>query len=629
MPNGFHNRILRVDLSTRQISVEQPGEVFFRTYFGGWGMIAHYLLTELEPGTDPLGPDNLLIFAPGVVTGAPAGGCGRNAVGAKSPLTGAFGESDAGGFWGAELKHAGWDGIVITGQADEPVYLWIADDKVEIRDAAHLWGKTTAAVEETLKQELDETRLRVAQCGPSGEKLVRFSCVVNDLAHFAGRTGMGAVMGSKKLKAIAVRGTQGVDIADPEGVRDIARWLRNEVKEKPGLQRLQEHGTDGSLMGFNQQGGLPTRNFQEGAFEGAERIAGEAMTETILAGRDTCYACPVRCKRQVEVQGRYDVDPVYGGPEYETAGALGSSCGVDDLEAIAYGNQICNAYGLDTISTGVTIAWAMECFERGLLSSEDTGGLELTFGNAEAMTTLVEQIARREGFGDLLAEGSLRAAREIGRGTEKYVMHAKGQEVPMHEPRVKFALDLGYATLPTGADHNHNIHDVAYAMEGAAMDDIRSLGVLEPLPPDVLGPEKVRLAKYHIDWRIFWNCLGLCDFMPYSRVQMRDLVQGVTGWNTSLFELEKAGERALAMARVFNYREGLTAADDVPPWRFSTPLEGGPAKGVRIPEEELAEALDLYYEMNGWDPETGAPRSAKLHELGISWVAEMLEEAGA
>jgi aldehyde:ferredoxin oxidoreductase len=268
----------------------------------------------------------------------------------------------------------------------------------------------------------------------------------------------------------------------------------------------------------------------------------------------------------------------------------------------------------------------MECFERGLMTNEDTGGLDLHFGNAEAMTTLVEQIARREGFGALLADGSLRAARKIGRGTEKYVMHVKGQEVPMHEPRVKFALNLGYATLPTGADHNHNIHDTAYAIEGAALEDIRSLGILEPLPPDYLGPEKVRLAKYHIDWRIFWNCLGLCDFMPYSRTQMRDLVQGVTGWNTSLFELEKAGERALAMARAFNCREGFTAADDVPPWRFSAPLKGGAAEGVAIPEDTLQDALDLFYEMNGWDRETGAPKAAKLHELGVGWVTDLLED---
>ncbi len=624
MANGFHNKILRVDLSTREISIDEPGESFFRTYFGGWGLIAYYLLAELEPAVDPLGPENLLIFAPGVVTGAPAGGSGRSAVGAKSPLTGGFGESDVGGFWGAELKRAGWDGIVISGRAEKPVYLWIADDHVEIRDADQLWGRKTTEVEGLLKQELDDERIRVAQCGLAGENLVRYACVVNDLTHFAGRTGMGAVMGSKQLKAVAVRGTTGVPIAASDKVRNVARSVPRAVKEQPRHQILNEHGTDGFLMGLDQLGGLPTRNFQEGGFEGAENITGETMTDTILAGRDTCYACPVHCKREVEVRGRYQVDPVYGGPEYETVASLGSGCGVDDLEAIAYGNQLCNAYGLDTISTGVSIAWAMECFERGLLSPEDTGGLELSFGDAEAMTTLVEQIARREGFGDLLAEGTVRAAEAVGRGTERYAMHVKGQEVPMHEPRVKFALNIGYATLPTGADHNHNIHDVAYAVEGPDMEDVRSLGILEPLLPDYLGPEKVRLAKAHIDWRIFYNCLGLCNFMPYSRAEIRDLVQGVTGWNTSVYELQKVGARALAMARVFNGREGFTASDDVPPWRFSTPLEGGTAKGAAIPEDEMETALALYYDMNDWDPETGVPRAAKLHELGIGWVAELL-----
>ena len=623
MPYGFHNKILRVDLSTGETRIEQPGEKFFRTYLGGWGLIAYYLLKELKPGTDPLGPENLLIFAPGVTTGIPIGGSGRNAVGAKSPLTGGFGEGDVGGFWGAELKHAGWDAIIVTGQAEKPVYLWIRDDQVEVRDASHLWGKETAEVENLLKEELGDGRLRVAQCGLAGENLVRYACVINDTTRAAGRTGLGAVMGSKRLKAIAVRGTGQVALADREKVMEVGGWLREHFMEE-WTGGLHDHGTDGGLLFLSESGGLPTRNFQEGAFEGAQKITGETMTNTILVGRDTCYACPVTCKRKVKTDNRYRVDPVYGGPEYETAGSLGSCCGIDDLEAISYGNQLCNAYGMDTISAGVTIAWAMECFERGLLTKEDTGGLDLHFGNAEAMVTLLEQIARREGFGDLLAEGSLRAAQKIGRGTEKYAMQVKGQEVPMHEPRIKFALDLGYATSPTGADHMHNIHDTSYESEGKAIQDMRSLGVLDPLPADTLGIEKVRLAKYHIDWQVFWNCMGLCMFMPYSKEQMRDIVRGVTGWNSSVFELMKVGERALAMARAFNYREGFTAKDDVAPWRFSTPFESGPAKGVAVPAEDIQEAIELYYEMNGWDKETGAPTAGKLRELGISWVADLL-----
>jgi len=564
----------------------------------------------------------LLVFANGVVTGAPVGGSGRNAVGAKSPLTGGFGEADVGGFWGAELKRAGWDAIVITGQAEEPVYLWIKGDQVEIRDAAYIWGKKTADVEAVLKEELEDKRVRVAQCGVAGENLVRYACVVNDIHHVAGRTGMGAVMGSKKLKAIAVRGIGQVELADQDQVRHVADWLRDNF-EDTWAGGLQEHGTSGGVVYLNGISALPTRNFQEGSFEEAEKISGQTMTETILAGRGTCFACPVTCKRRTQVTGRYEVDPTYGGPEYETVAALGSCCGIDDLEAIAYGNQLCNAYGLDTISVGVTISWAMECFERELLTVENTEGLELHFGNAQAMTALIEQIAHRQGFGDLLAEGSLRAAKKIGKETERYAMQVKGQEIPMHEPRAKFALGLGYATSPTGADHMHNIHDTGYVSE-RGIQDVQSLGVLEPMPADYLGPEKVRLARYHIDWQVFFNCLGLCMFMPYSREQMRDIVQGVTGWNSSLFELMKVGERALAMARAFNYREGFTSQDDVAHWRFSTPFESGPKEGVKVPAEDVARALDLYYEMRGWDKETGAPTAAKLYELGVGWAAELL-----
>ena len=541
MPYGYHNKVLRVDLDTGEITTETPGDMFYRTYYGGWGTIAHYLLSETEPEIDPLGPDNLLVFAPGILTGVPVGGGGRNAVGAKSPLTGGFGAAEVGGAWGAELRRAGWDAIVVRGQAEKPVYLWIQDDQVELRDAAHLWGKKTAEVDEIIQEELGDKRISVAQCGVGGENLVRYACVINDINRAAGRTGLGAVMGSKRLKAIAVRGKGRVEQAEPKRVNTIAKWLSDNYMDKSG--GLYEHGTDGGLVWLDESGGLPTRNFQEGSFEEARAITGETITKTILVGRDNCYACPIYCKREVKTSERYETDPTYGGPEYETAGSLGSVCGVGDLEAVAYGNQLCNAYGLDTISTGVTIAWAMECFERGLIGPEDTGGLDVRFGNAEVMIELIEQIIHRRGFGDLLAEGSLRAARQIGRGTEHYTMQVKGQEVPMHEPRIKFALDLGYSTSPTGADHCHNIHDTAYESE-AGVKGMAPLGLFEPIPANNIGPEKVRLAKYHIDWQVLFNCLGLCMFMPYDKEQMQELVQGTTGWPASLFEMMKVGERA-------------------------------------------------------------------------------------
>jgi len=564
----------------------------------------------------------LLIFAAGVVTGAPAGGTGRHAVGGKSVLSGGFASSEVGGFWGAELKHAGWDAIVIRGRSEKPVYLWIHDDKAELRDASQLWGKATADVETALKEELGDKRIRVAQCGPAGEKLVRFACVMHDVNRAAGRTGQGAVMGSKNLKAVVVRGSGKLPLAEPAKVQEVARWLRDNYMTHMGA--IHEHGTNAGLLGLSATGGLPTRNFQQGTFEGAEKISGEAMTNTILVERDSCWACPVQCKRVVETHGRYETLPVYGGPEYETIGSFGSMLGVDDLEGIAYVNQQCNAYGLDTISAGVTIAWAMECFERGLLTTEDTGGLELKFGNIQAAIELVEQMAQRTGFGAILAEGSLRAARKVGRGTEKYAMQIKGQEIPMHEPRLKVALDIGYATSPTGADHCHNVHDTFYSTEGNNALDMRSVGILHPPVASVLDAEKVRLAVVATNKRLFCNSLGLCHFMAYHYQHLADLVNGVTGWNCSVHELMLVAERSMAMARAVNYREGMTAKDDVNHWRFMTPFTSGPVAATIIPAEEKKKAMDLYYDYRGWDKESGAPTKSRLHELGLHWLAEEL-----
>jgi len=622
LPTDCVHRALLVNLSDGSLRGEEMGDCSLRAYMGGWGTIARILLTATPPGTDPLGPENVLVFAPGVLTGAPAGGTGRHAVGAKSPLTGGFGASEAGGFWGAELKRAHWDALVITGRSKKPAYLSIVDDEVELRDAGQLWGLPTAEVEQIIRSELGDPRTRVAQCGPAGENLVRFACVMHDVDRAAGRTGLGAVMGSKNLKAVAVRGSRAVQLADPGAVRGIAHWLRDNWPQFS--QRLHDDGTLAGLIMLDRLGGLPTLNFQKGTFEGAERITGETMSDSILVGRDTCFACPVQCKRRVQVDGKLVVDPVYGGPEYETAAALGSMCGIDDLEAIARANQLCNAYGLDTISTGVSIAWAMECVDRGLLSAEDLEGLELRFGSAEAMLALVEQIAKRQGFGNLLGEGSLRAARTIGRGTERYAMHVKGQELPMHDPRIKYGMDLGYAISPTGADHNHNVWDQAYAVEGRWLNNVRGLGILSPVPLYDLGPEKLRLAYYHTTWNVLLNCVGLCAHLPYPKEHVRDLVRGVTGWNTTVFELMKVGERAMAMSRVFNLREGLAAVDDTLPWRFSEPFDSGPSSGVNVPMDTARKALDTYRAMWGWDPKTGAPSEAKLYELGLSWVAEVL-----
>jgi len=614
---GCNGKILRVDLSGGTTSVDEPEEGFYRSYMGGRGFISYYLLRELSNGVDALGPQNKLIFATGVVTGVPVAGSGRNSVGAKSPLTNGYGDAEVGGYWGAELKQAGYDAIIIEGKAESPVYLWIEDGKVEIKDARHLWGKTTGECQKQIKQELGVSGVRVCQIGIAGENQVRYACVVNDLNHAAGRTGMGAVMGSKNLRAIAARGHQKVELADARAVNSQARRLRDTLKTNRGAVAMGKYGTAGGVVALNTAGGLPTRNFQQGVFEGAENISGQTLNEKILKGRGGCFACSIRCKPEVSVGKPYNVSPLYGGPEYETIGALGSDCGIDNLEAIAKGNELCSAYGLDTISTGACIAFAMECFERGILTEKDTGGLKLNFGNAEAMLQLVEMIARREGLGKVLAEGVARAASVFGKGAEAYAMHVKGQEIPMHEPRFKPGLGLGYTISPTGADHCHNIHDSAFVMRvGGGM---RPLGIMDPLPCQELSGAKVRMVHYGSLWQHTLNCVGFCNFVPFPPGEMVDLVQGITGWDTSVWELMKVGERCITLDRVFNIREGKKKADDYLPGRFFTPFDSGPLKGVGINEDELAQAIDAYYAMTGWDKD-GKPTLAKLQELGIEWA---------
>jgi len=629
MPYGYNGRVLRVNLSEREIMVEEPEEIFYRRYLGGEALALYYLLKELKPKVDPLDPDNILIFAGSVLNGTPAAGTSRLTVAAKSPLTGAFGEAEAGGWWAPELKFAGYDAIVIEGKADSPVYLWVHDGEAEIRDASKIWGLVSGDAQAAIREELGNERVRVALIGPAGERMVRFACVINELKHVNGRTGMGAVMGSKNLKAIAVRGTHKLELHDRDAARAIARWVVKNYKAKPGT--LHELGTAAAVLALDALGILPTKNFTSGEFKGAEDISGERMAETILIGRGTCYACPIRCKREVQVEEPYQVDSRYGGPEYETIAALGSLCGISDLKAIAKANELCNKYGLDTISTGACIAFAMECYEQGILRPKEVDGLHLRFGNAQAMIKLVEMIGQREGFGDLLAEGAARAAAKIGRGAENYALHVKGQELPMHEPRGKASLALAYALSPTGADHCEAIHDPFYEVRTEKFHELAPLGLLEPIPSSDLGPRKVRAFYYLQQLWSLYNSLGMCIFVgapfgPFPLTKMVEYLRAVTGWDTSLWELLKVGERALNMARVFNLREGLSERDDILPERLFEPLKGGARRGAKLNKMEFEEAVITYYCMAGWDPATGIPTRAKLAELDIGWVAELLGE---
>ncbi len=616
--NGYTGKILKVDLTTGKIEVEQPSESFYRRYLGGAGFIGYYLLKETPKGVDPLGPDNLLIFAPGTLTGIPVAGSGRNAVGGKSPLTSGYGEADVGGFFGAELRRAGYDAVVVRGKGAKPAYLWIHDGEAEIRPAEHLWGMKTLDCQEAVRAELGENHARLAMIGPGGEKLVRYACIINDVKHVAGRTGLGAVMGSKNLKAVVARGRNAVPVANLDGVKALARWMLDHWREKS--ERMHDLGTAGGLLELNTRGVLPTRNFQYGQFEGATKISGEAMRDTILIDRGGCYVCPIRCKRVVKVEdNEYQVNPGYGGPEYETIAAFGSNCGVDDLRAISKANELCNAYGLDTISAGMAVAFAMECFENGLLTPKDTDGLELRFGNAAAMVEMTRRICEREGLGDLLAEGPARAAKKIGPAAEEFVLCVKGQPFPLHECRARHGQALGYAVSPTGAEHMHNFWDEGLSKTPLGQD-LQSMGLYETVPATVLNEHKVRAYTFRTNWRWLANYIGLCMFIPWSRQQTVDLITAITGWETNVWELMKTAERGLTMARVFNLREGLTRADDVLPPRMATHQVSGSMGEEPVTPQALDKAVSMFYGMMGWDPQTGAPTQAKLDELDIAWV---------
>ena len=628
MAKGYNGKILRVDLSERKVWTEEPEEIIYRTYLGGVGLATQYLLKELPKGVDPLSPDNILVLACSVITGTPIPGASRFTTAAKSPLTGGYGKAEAGGWWGPELKWAGYDGIIIKGKASSPVYLWIHDGEVEIKDAGNIWGMITGDSQKAIREELGDNKIRVLQIGPGGEKLVRYACLINELKHANGRTGMGAVMGSKNLKAIAVRGTNKMEIDDEDSMREVLKWFRENYKSQPG--DMHDMGTGRLVPSLSENGILPTHNFRDGSFDQAMDIGGERMKETILQRRGTCYACPITCKREVKVtEGPYKVSQDYGGPEYETLASLGSLCDVGDLVAISKANELCNKYTIDTISAGVAIAFAMECYENGILTKEDTDGIELNFGNADAMVKMVEMIGKREGLGDILAEGTMRAAKKLGKGAEKFAKHVKGQELPMHEPRGKRSLALAYSLSPTGAEHMEAPHDVVFELlDPAGTHVLAPLGLLEPLDTMDMGPMKVRAFYYSKQLFDLYNCIGMCDFVgvPIGPLAIKELVKhvkAVTGWDTSLWELLKAGERSNVMMRLFNFREGFTQDDDTLPERLFQALEKGALKGEKIDKDKFGKMKDIYYKMAGWD-ESGYPTKAKLAELGLDWAESVL-----
>jgi aldehyde:ferredoxin oxidoreductase len=604
IPGGYTGKILRVNLSKSTYATESIDDAFCRKYLGGAGFITYFLLKELKPRIDPLSPENKLIFATGPVTGTPILGGARFSAGAKSPLSGGIALSQAGGFWGVELKRAGYDALIIEGKADEPVYLWIHDGEIDILPAKHIWGKNTKETQKTIRIEHGDENIQVAMIGPAGENQVKFACIMDGLHDAAARGGLGTVMGSKNLKAVAVRGHSPVKVANPARVRGITKWMIDNLYKDWMTKANHEYGTGGPIHeDIEMSGGLPVRNWREGKFPGWKKIHAGVIKDTIRIGMEGCWGCPVRCKKICKFDDPYPVDPDYGGPEYETLASFGSNCGIDNLKAIVKANELCNAYGLDTISTGSVIAFAMECFERGLINTKDTGGIELKFGNDEALLRCIELIARRQGFGDQLAEGTARLSKKIGKGAEEFAIHVKGVDLGMHEPRLWPSVGLGFAINPHGADHVCNAHIIE-----------------EEMTLDAVAQFKVEHCR-----QLILDCMVMCHFFTEMigatarakhQTTLAEMVAAVTGWDISMMELETIAERIFTMARIFNLREGFTSKDDQLPQRFFKPKIDKSLYGKALNFEEMEKAKKYYYSIMGWDEE-GVPQPKKVQELSI------------
>jgi len=627
---GYAGKILRVDLSRFSLDEQKVSEEMARKYVGGRGFGAKILFEEMAVGLDTFDAESLLVFATGPLTGTVIPGGTRYMVIGKSPLTGCYGEANAGGSFGPALKRAGYDCVVVTGKAEHPVYLYISNGGVEIRDASHLWGYTVGETEDAIKAELDERGVVVGAIGPGGERLARIAAIISEKTRAAARAGLGALMGSKKLKAIAVRGDSRGLVAREDELREMARRLNLRFRRDASKINLREYGTAGGVGGLQVMGMLPTRNYREGVFEGYESISGERMRETILKGNDGCPGCWIRCWRRVEVKSGPFAPclPEYGGPEYETIGALGSLCFNSNLESIARAHNLCNMYGIDTISTGVVIAWAMECFEKGILTEKALDGLELRWGNAEAIVAMVEKMGRREGIGKLLSQGVRRASRTVGRGSEEFALHVKGLEPAALDPRGRKGLGLTYATSPRGAVHLDALTGVIFEKRNVAPE----VGITQPVSRFSLEG-KPELIKKSEEINTFVAATGGCEFAlhpfmsPITLTELTQVVSMVTGWDISVEELMAIGERANNMAKVFNVREGLTRDDDVLPLRFSEPLPEGASTGQVISAQELQSMLDEYYRLRGWDKK-GIPLRSTLKRLELDEVIVDLETRG-
>jgi len=614
--HGYAGRILHVDLTTGKTHVEPLNEEYAKKYIGGIGLGMRLWLDHSKPGVEPLSPENPLILTTGPISGTvwPTGGNGHAFV-SKSPQSYGVGEAKSHGSFGTELKRAGYDAVIFKGKAEKPVYVWIDDDSVQLLDASHLMGKSPADTEDAIREELGDYYIRVAAIGLAGEKLVKIACIINDKTRAAGRTGMGAVMGSKNLKAIAVRGTRDITVAKPEEFMEYVKEFHERMKG-PATQKYRTLGTPENVLVHNALHCMPTRNYNNATFEGAERVSGEALNDRYVAKVIGCSSCAMRCEHIcVVAEGPYKGTMTR--MEYEPLWALGPYCGIDRLDAIIKGMDLCNYYGMDSISAGVIVGFAMDCYEKGILTEKDMDGIDAKFGNHEALVKLLEKMGKREGIGDILAEGVKVAAEKIGNGAEKLALHIKGVEVTGYDLRCLKTAALGFAVSFRGADHNRH---------GAYAFDVKG-------KVNRLKAEKGRgkLVKDMEDMYTLIDSFIVCKFSRgtyYKELEdMTKLYNLVTGAEMTTQEMKMAGERINNLARVFNVREGLGRKDDGLPWKvMNQPItDEGPSKGAYVTQEELDLLLDDYYEARGWTRE-GVPTVAKLKELGMDDLIHIVEK---
>jgi len=619
-------RILNVNLTSGRISTEEVSRRDLLRLLGGRGLAAKMLYEKVPAGIDPLGPENVLIWSTGTLTGTSAPSSGRTSVTCKGPATGLYLKVSVGGHLGAELKYAGYDYVVISGRASHPMYLWIDNDRVELRDARHLWGKGTREADDLIKAELGDDEVQIGVIGPGGENKVLFSCVMVSRYNSASRGGVGAVMGSKNLKAVAVRGRGALRVARPKPFFELTARVRRELAADAGSESLYNWGTSGSIPGLNEMGMMAAYNFSQVSIPNSERLSGQYLVDKgYLTGRESCFACSTACHRYVKSRSNRWGDVDDSGPELETMMSLGAECGITDTEAVLKANQLCNDYGLDTISTGHVISWAMESYERGAISPEQAEGLDLHFGNAAAQLELIRRIAFREGLlGDLLAEGTKRASAEVGGDSWKWAIQAKGLEQSAVDTRAAKSYALAFAVNPRGPDHLMTETYAEFGFTKEAREVIRKITGDEKYANATLLEKRAEIVRWHEDCYAATEALGFCVFTSTAAFavnpeNMAEMFGHALGIEFSEEQLMLGGRRIVTMERCFNAREGARRQDDVLPWRMmNEPVPDGPNKGMITDQAMLDHFLDEYYALHGWDPKTGIPLPETLRMLELS-----------